>query len=85
MDFSDKAKKTRPGEELDEGVVETFLKDAIPGLSGKCSIRQFPRGYSNLTYLVAIGDREMVLRRPPSGPISNPPTTWAVNSEFCRR
>ena len=31
------------------------------------AIRQFPGGASNLTYLIAYGDREMVLRKPPSG------------------
>jgi aminoglycoside phosphotransferase (APT) family kinase protein len=30
-------------------------------------VRQFPRGFSNLTYLVSVGGREMVLRRPPFG------------------
>ena len=31
------------------------------------SIRQFPGGYSNLTYMLSMGDREFVLRRPPFG------------------
>jgi aminoglycoside phosphotransferase (APT) family kinase protein len=30
-------------------------------------VRQFPGGYSNLTYLVCYGERELVLRRPPIG------------------
>ena len=30
-------------------------------------VEQFGRGYSNLTYLVRIGGRELVLRRPPVG------------------
>lgn len=67
MDFTDKAREIRAGEELDEKMVDMFLKDSIEGLSGTCAIRQFPRGYSNLTYLVDIGGREMVLRRPPIG------------------
>ncbi|MCP4688589.1 MAG: phosphotransferase family protein [Desulfobacterales bacterium] len=67
MDFSDKAKEIREGEELDEKRIEAFLKDAVRGLSGACTIRQFPRGFSNLTYLVVVGGREMVLRRPPIG------------------
>ncbi len=67
MDFNDNAQEVRPGEELDETAIEEFLKDAVRGLSGTCAIRQFPRGYSNLTYLVVIGGREMVLRRPPIG------------------
>jgi aminoglycoside phosphotransferase (APT) family kinase protein len=63
----DKPKGIRAGEELDQAVLEAFLKDSIPGLSGPISIKQFPSGHSNLTYLVTIGDREMVLRRPPFG------------------
>ena len=31
------------------------------------SSEQFPRGFSNLTYLLRIGERELVLRRPPFG------------------
>src|SRR4029079_3313257 len=30
-------------------------------------VKQFPGGHSNLTYLVSIGERELVLRRPPVG------------------
>jgi aminoglycoside phosphotransferase (APT) family kinase protein len=30
-------------------------------------VLQFPKGHSNLTYLVRVGDREVVLRRPPFG------------------
>jgi aminoglycoside phosphotransferase (APT) family kinase protein len=30
-------------------------------------VEQFPRGYSNLTYLLRWGERELVLRRPPFG------------------
>lgn len=67
MDFTDKATAVREGEELDVKRVEQFLKDAIPGLKGPLIIRQFPSGYSNLTYLLAIDGREMVLRRPPFG------------------
>lgn len=67
MDFTDKATSIRNGESLDRKKVESFLKDAIPGLNGELDIRQFPGGYSNLTYLLTIGNREMVLRRPPFG------------------
>jgi aminoglycoside phosphotransferase (APT) family kinase protein len=30
-------------------------------------VLQFPGGHSNLTYLITVGDRELVLRRPPFG------------------
>ena len=67
MNHIDKATAVRTGEELDQAKIEEFLKDTIPGLTGKLTVRQFPRGYSNLTYLLSMGDREMVLRRPPFG------------------
>ena len=67
MDFVDKPKAIRSGEELDISRVEEYLKDSIPGLSGPCEVSQFPSGHSNLTYFIKVGDREMVLRRPPFG------------------
>jgi aminoglycoside phosphotransferase (APT) family kinase protein len=67
MDVTDKPTKVREGEELDLKAVESFLRDNIPGLSGGIQVEQFPRGYSNLTYLIKIGDKELVLRRPPFG------------------
>jgi len=54
----------RPGEELDEARLAAFLREAL-GLAGGLEVRQFPSGYSNLTYLVRCGGRELVLRRPP--------------------
>lgn len=66
-DLIDKPKEIRPGEELDAAKVESFLKANLPGLSGKIEIRQYPGGHSNLTYAVRIGERELVLRRPPFG------------------
>jgi aminoglycoside phosphotransferase (APT) family kinase protein len=67
MDVIDKPTKVRESEELNLKVVEAFIKDNIPGLSGDLTVEQFPSGYSNLTYLIRIGDRELVLRRPPFG------------------
>jgi len=67
MDFTDQATKIRPGEELHTGRLKAFLKDNISGLKGPLTVEQFPRGHSNLTYLIHMGDRKMVLRRPPIG------------------
>jgi aminoglycoside phosphotransferase (APT) family kinase protein len=63
----DQPQRTRPGEELDAGKLEAWLARVLPGLSGPLEITQFPKGYSNLTYLLRTGDRELVLRRPPFG------------------
>ena len=67
MTHEDRPAAVRKGEEPDSANIEAFLKDSIPGLSGKFVISQFPSGYSNLTYLLAVGKREFVLRRPPFG------------------
>jgi aminoglycoside phosphotransferase (APT) family kinase protein len=67
MDYTDQPKNIRKGEELNAKKIEEFLKDSIPDLKGEMSIQQFPRGRSNLTYMVTFGDREFVLRRPPFG------------------
>ena len=56
----------RPGEELDRGRLGAFLREAL-GIEGELEVAQFASGYSNLTYLVRAGGREMVLRRPPVG------------------
>ena len=48
----DQPQKTRPGEELDAGKLEAYLRQALPELSGPLEITQFPKGYSNLTYLL---------------------------------
>lgn len=67
MDFIDRTKAIRPGEELDLTRLEPYLKGVIPGLEGPMTVDQFPSGHSNLTYLIRCGGREMVLRRPPFG------------------
>jgi len=67
MTVLDQPAQIREGETLDPKAVETFLKDSIEGLSGDVEIKQFPSGFSNLTYFLRVGDQEMVLRRPPFG------------------
>ncbi len=67
MSLIDPATKIREGEELDLKAVETFLKDMVPDLSGELTVQQYPSGYSNLTYLLQLGETKLVLRRPPFG------------------
>lgn len=63
----DQSSPVREGEELDLVKLEAYLKDTIPDLSGDLAVEQFPSGFSNLTYLLRVGDRDLVLRRPPFG------------------
>jgi aminoglycoside phosphotransferase (APT) family kinase protein len=62
----DQAGAVRAGEELDLTRLQPFLREHF-GEDGPLSIDQFPSGHSNLTYLVRLGRREVVLRRPPYG------------------
>lgn len=57
----------RSGEELDLQKLQDYLRDKVPGFDKDISIKQFPGGYSNLTYFVQAGEQEYVLRRPPFG------------------
>jgi len=63
----DQAKDIRKGEELDVASLATYLREHIAGLGGDLEIKQFPGGASNLTYLLKVGEKEMVMRRPPFG------------------
>ena len=51
---------------LDEHALAAWLQESV-GMGGDLDIRQFPSGFSNLTYLVRADGREVVLRRPPPG------------------
>ncbi len=63
----DISRAVRAGEELPQEALLAYLKQHLPDLDGPLTIEQFPSGFSNLTYLLRIGDRELVLRRPPIG------------------
>lgn len=67
VDWMDRPQAVRSGEELDCQKLETYLAAHIPDFSPPLVVEQFPSGYSNLTYLLRAGDRELVLRRPPFG------------------
>ena len=66
-ELQDGTKTVRQGEELDLARLEPYLRSHFPDLGGKLVVKQFPSGHSNLTYSVALGEKEMVLRRPPFG------------------
>lgn len=70
MSLEDQAGSIRQGEELDNAAVKQFLADHIENANGELEITQFPGGASNLTYQLAIGGQEYILRRPPFGKIA---------------
>tara|TARA_R110002012_G_scaffold320402_2_gene543964 strand:- start:71751 stop:72830 length:1080 start_codon:yes stop_codon:yes gene_type:complete len=62
-----KLKSVRVGEELHEGKLKAFLREhgLITQEKAALLVKQFTNGYSNLTYLLQIENKEYVLRRPP--------------------
>jgi aminoglycoside phosphotransferase (APT) family kinase protein len=77
----------RAGEELDWVRLEAWLREHlratdIPNLDlrERMDIAQFPGGHSNLTYQVRFGPTELVVRRPPFGPV--PPTAHDMAREY---
>jgi len=81
------ASPVRAGEELDWLRLSAWLREhlpqcGIPGLdlSHEMHVAQFPGGHSNLTYLLGFGETELVLRRPPFGPV--PPTAHDMGREY---
>ncbi|HEV3060862.1 MAG TPA: phosphotransferase family protein [Vicinamibacterales bacterium] len=80
----------RPGEELDRARLVDWLRQRLPACgvidgatldgTGEPQLTQFPGGHSNLTYLLTFGDTEVVVRRPPFGPV--PPTAHDMAREF---
>src|SRR5713226_8494561 len=81
------ARDVRPGEQLDWPRLVSWLRDRlpachIPGLDASVEpdVAQFPGGHSNLTYLLRFGSTDIVVRRPPLGPV--PPTAHDMAREF---
>src|SRR6202035_3537234 len=66
-DLRDHPTSVRSGEELDLSRLEPFLRSHFPDATSTVIVAQFPSGHSNLTYLVCLRNRQMVLRRPPFG------------------
>jgi aminoglycoside phosphotransferase (APT) family kinase protein len=79
-DFLDHPAAIRTGEELPLAALEKYLLRQFPGSAGSLTAQQFPSGHSNLTYLICLGHREMILRRPPFG--SKVKTAHDMGREF---
>ena len=58
----------RSSEQLDWEKLAEYLRREL-NVTGAMTVSQFPGGHSNLTYDLAFGDFELVLRRPPFGPV----------------
>jgi aminoglycoside phosphotransferase (APT) family kinase protein len=85
MDLDTRA--VRAGEQLDWARLVAWLRAHLPAagvagldLDAEPAVAQFPGGHSNLTYLVRFGAGEIVVRRPPLGPVA--PTAHDMAREF---
>jgi aminoglycoside phosphotransferase (APT) family kinase protein len=81
------AREVRAGEQLDWTRLVGWLRERLPAcgvpqldVAREPAVAQFPGGHSNLTYLLRFGDVEVVVRRPPFGPV--PPTAHDMAREF---
>lgn len=63
----DKAKAVRKGEQLNEEKLLRYLNQSLGKEEPSLEVKQFPSGFSNLTYLIQYDKEEYVLRRPPFG------------------
>ncbi len=66
----DPAGDVRDEDAFDVAAMAAWLRSQVPdpaGLEATPTVRQFPGGVSNLTYLLRYPDRDLVLRRPPAG------------------
>jgi len=67
MIMIDQPTEVRPGEDVDKSRLEAYLKEKLAHQTEVVAVKQFPSGFSNLTYSVQTQDQEYVLRRPPFG------------------
>jgi aminoglycoside phosphotransferase (APT) family kinase protein len=81
------ANAVRPGEQLDWERLVAWLRERLPAcgvpeldVTRAPEVAQFPGGHSNLTYLVRFGGADIVVRRPPVGPV--PPTAHDMAREY---
>ncbi|MFC2948035.1 phosphotransferase family protein [Virgibacillus sediminis] len=66
---------------IDWANVEKYLRAHIEGLPDReMRVQKFTEGFSNLTYMIQIGDWKAVLRRPPFGYI--PPKAHDMQREY---
>ncbi|MFC4767836.1 phosphotransferase family protein [Effusibacillus consociatus] len=67
--------------EIKWDLIDLHIRSRISGLPhAPMEVEQFSAGYSNLTYLIKIGDWNAVFRRPPFGQI--PPKAHDMEREF---
>jgi aminoglycoside phosphotransferase (APT) family kinase protein len=64
---TDQPVEAREGEAPDIRKLNDYLQKAVPEMGTVLEIKQFPSGYSNLTFLLKTVEADFILRRPPVG------------------
>lgn len=80
MNAMSDTRAVRTSESLDWQPLADYLRRRLGLSDSEMEVEQFPGGHSNLTYLLRFGDIEMVLRRPPLGPV--PPRAHDMAREY---
>lgn len=71
----------REGEDFDRQAFQSYMLQNVEWWPNESiEVTQFSVGYSNLTYLIRSGNQEVVMRRPPFGPL--PPKAHDMNREY---
>ena len=65
--YIDQATNIRSGETLNVESLKQYLSNYFNKNITELVVKQFPGGFSNLTYLIVVDGEEYVLRRPPFG------------------
>ncbi|MBM4761846.1 phosphotransferase family protein [Bacillus sp. B15-48] len=66
--------------EINWSEFESYLRQQLNLSEDPMEVKQFSEGYSNLTFLIKVGEWESVMRRPPFGKI--PPKAHDVEREY---
>ena len=70
----------RPAHRFAEAALEAYLAEHIEGFTPPMAVRQFDRGHSNPTFLIAAGGKEYVVRKKPPGELLK--SAHAVDREY---
>lgn len=69
------------GDIVDVQALEAYLDAGLDDFDGPLEVSQIEDGHTSASYLLRTGDRELVLRRPPLGPVA--PGALDMYREYC--
>ena len=75
-----KTREITKAHRIDEAALTAYLKEHMSGIGEKITLRQFPIGQSNPTYLIVSNDKKYVLRKKPPGKLL--PSAHAIDREY---